>query len=68
MTDSINRDISYSVLFNFFVESPRTEPQPNTETAQVNMSGRSWEVNVAELRPTKQKQVVFTAKSGSLFR
>lgn len=69
MTDTINNDRTYGVHFDFYIELGEQSAQlPVTESAQVQMSGRSWEVTLVEPRKQIRPQVIFTAKSGKLFR
>ncbi len=67
MTDAVNRDGNHSLFFDFYIDSPKISSHITTETSQVLMSGRSWEVTVSETIQTPKPQLFFAAKSGKLF-
>ena len=68
MTDTMNCDRTYGVHFDFYIElGEKSAKLPLTETEQVNMSGRNWEITLTEPKKISRPQVIFTAKSGKLF-
>ena len=59
MTDTINRDKSYHINFNFYIEFP----QP-----QQSRRNNEWDITYSPNVREDAKQVIFTAKKGPLFR
>ncbi len=69
MTDTINRDKRHDVIFDFYIETNvKSSELPLSKSGQVETSGRSWDITLVEPRQQTRPQVIFTAKSGKLFR